>query len=365
MKIFILTILLYLTFLCFGQAQTTNPFELISDDQLETPTIVQDTQSTLGSTSITSNQTSNPFDIQTHQNEPFKEDTASKSSTEISNFDLINADEETNTPLEQTTSITDTSQSQGNPFELKKTPITTTKPATSPIQDKPTEPILNSKKSKRTKSSNSNVLTFIIFIISGLVLSILFSFDRNIVKNIRKSISNSNFMNSYQKSENNGFSNAFGLLYIVYILQITLFIFLYLNHSVHIEVNTLTFFKILSFVLITILLRHIVLRIVDLISFAEKSIKSYYFIIIIINSVLGLLLLPINLLIAFGPQNINSISIKVGIICVIGCILWKWIRGIICSLKLIINDTFHFFLYLCGTEILPILLVIRFILNSI
>jgi len=92
---------------------------------------------------------------------------------------------------------------------------------------------------------------------------------------------------------------------------------------------------------------------------------NYSFIITTINLIVGLILIPINLIIAFGPEFLVNKTIIFGLVIVALTYLLRWLRGFLNSLRIIIGDSFHFLLYLCTCEIVPVMIIIGYVRSLI
>ena len=209
-----------------------------------------------------------------------------------------------------------------------------------------------------------NLIVFLITLFCGLILSVAINSNRNILRKIWKSLRNLSYMKLLQKEERNGLSGGFIILYIIYVLNAAIFVrFLCLYYKI--PFLNANLFGILFVLTLFILLRHLSLV---LISYLRKRLPdaiNYSFIITTINLILGLVLIPINLLIAFGPDFIANKTIVFGLVIIALSYLLRWFRGLLNSLRIIIGDSFHFLLYLCTCEIVPVMIIIGYVRSLI
>jgi len=95
---------------------------------------------------------------------------------------------------------------------------------------------------------------------------------------------------------------------------------------------------------------------------AGEAANSYIFIVFIINKMIGILLLPFLILLAFSTNNLFSISLTLSWI-LIGAML---IYRIVLTYSVVRNQVkvspFHFFLYFLAFEVIPLLLVYKALL---
>ena len=91
----------------------------------------------------------------------------------------------------------------------------------------------------------------------------------------------------------------------------------------------------------------------------EEAANSYIFIVFVVNKMMGILLLPFLILLAFTMGNVYTGGLTISW-CIVGALL---IYRFILTYSAIHNEVkvnlFHFFLYLCAFEIAPLLLVYK------
>lgn len=95
----------------------------------------------------------------------------------------------------------------------------------------------------------------------------------------------------------------------------------------------------------------------------KEAAGSYVFVVFLVNKVLGVLLIPFLLILAFaGPDLVNiSITLSVGMICLLlGYRYWVSFLAIRNKLKV---NALHFLLYLCAVELLPLALICKVLMN--
>ena len=86
---------------------------------------------------------------------------------------------------------------------------------------------------------------------------------------------------------------------------------------------------------------------------------SYIFIVFIVNKMIGILLLPFLILLAFALGNVYFMSLTVSW-CLVACLLtYRFILTYAAVRNQVKVNPFHFFLYLCAFEIAPLLLVYK------
>ncbi len=152
------------------------------------------------------------------------------------------------------------------------------------------------------------------------------------------------------------------LLYINFLFNAGIFIFLVTRVFQQETFNNLSFLLIcLAGAAGAFLSKHLMLGIMRVLFPLEAELRKYNFLIIIFNCVLGLFLVPFNLLIAFsaetGTQQLLLVSWMLGLVAIFYA--YRTLRASSIGSKFLSQSPFHFLLYLCTVEIAPILLLVK------
>ncbi len=92
---------------------------------------------------------------------------------------------------------------------------------------------------------------------------------------------------------------------------------------------------------------------------AKESANSYSNIVFLINKIIGVLLLPVLLLIAFAEEPVKGISITAALCMVILLFIFRYFFSLVNIRKNLNISAFHFFIYLCAVEIMPLLIIYK------
>lgn len=87
--------------------------------------------------------------------------------------------------------------------------------------------------------------------------------------------------------------------------------------------------------------------------------NTYLFIIFLINKILGILLIPVVIVIAFSPDYLKKAAIVASLLMVGVMFLLRFLRSFSLLHSQIKVSRFHFFLYIIGIEALPVLLIYK------
>lgn len=258
-----------------------------------------------------------------------------------------------------------------NPFDLLARPSATAMlaPTVQPQAVKKKREWKMPKIEFQLSANPSAVLQRIDFGVTTLVLLTLAFFmtllQDPIVK-VFQAFANENAFNQiYREREGRGFG-VYNLLYISFLINLGVFLF-YILHHFQIDFNANLVLQLgicVAGVLIAFSLKHLVLWLIGLIFPVNREVSRYNFIMLIFGSSLGLLLGPINILLAYGPQNLHEVLIW-GTISTIGLVYaFRSVRSLWLAGRIFASHQFHFLLYICTVEIAPVLTVVKLVLNQ-
>ncbi|HKR05373.1 MAG TPA: DUF4271 domain-containing protein [Bacteroidia bacterium] len=100
------------------------------------------------------------------------------------------------------------------------------------------------------------------------------------------------------------------------------------------------------------------LKLISTIFRMDRPVSTYIFNIFLINNIIGILLIPLVLLIAFFPMGVDFF-IWTGIVILVASFLYRLFRGIIIWTSLARFSLYYLILYLCALEIAPLLIIFK------
>jgi hypothetical protein len=106
--------------------------------------------------------------------------------------------------------------------------------------------------------------------------------------------------------------------------------------------------------------KYICLQIMGYVFNVRELVNTYIFVVFMINKVLGILLLPFILILAFSKPIYFAVSIGCAAILTILLFLYRYLFTLTSVRNKLHISSFHFFLYLCAFEIIPLLILYRF-----
>gem|GEM_PF-4793448 len=93
----------------------------------------------------------------------------------------------------------------------------------------------------------------------------------------------------------------------------------------------------------------------------RKDIKKITFLVAIFNSLLGLTLFPLDLLLAYGPGGIQQWALGLGVLIIGVAFIYRIFIGVGSTSQRILRNKFNFFMYLCTLEAVPALVILKWL----
>ena len=247
------------------------------------------------------------------------------------------------------------SEAASNPFDIvAPAPGQRTKEYELP----PPGPVLTEKKRGSSRSFLVSVA-----IIDFVLLTILVVLFRNYFTRVYNGFVNDNLLGQLYRERATGLGIPFISLYSLYFFNLGWLVFLALKfYGAKIPYSDSSALLIcMSGVMIITILRHLVLSFVAFTFPVDKEARLYSFSINIFNVVVGLALIPINLFAAMAPDRLSRGFLFIGFVVVILIYLFRSIRGLLIANRYLTFYKFHFLLYICTVEIVPLMVLYKLI----
>lgn len=245
--------------------------------------------------------------------------------------------------------------STGNPFDIT--------PGTNVIV-KRSEPIPDIKP---LVSNGKDRFYFSITIFQLLLLASLTTLLRATIFKVLQGFTSDNLFNQLFRERIARGPLSFTLLLSIFFLNAGLLLFhITADNGNQSFLTFLTWLSILTgFVTVIFLLKFLLIGIVGFIFPVANEMFKYRFLITIFSIVLGLALVPVNLILAYGPQNTtqNIVYLAAGMVGLM--YLFRTLRALVIANQKVSIISFHFFLYICTIEIAPTLIIWKLISNQL
>lgn len=205
---------------------------------------------------------------------------------------------------------------------------------------------------------------FTILIVIGLIL-IAFSkvlFTKRFQEFILV-LGNSKYLKIYAKDQK--FFDVFdGLLFLNFVLAISIFGFISYNHLTNeIEISKMFLLKFAAILAILLTMKTLMERLIGSVFEIDFLIDNYLFQKISYKNFLGMILMPLNAIIIFGFYISTPIIYSIWAV-----IIFVFVIGIITTVKTYLNlikqNMFYFILYLCTLEIAPYIILYQLAIND-
>ena len=302
----------------------------------------------------------NPFDLEYRKSKPVEESTGTGLLSVLRNRDTIArmpdstvspGKDEPGRKRQELTPV------EGNPFDLR--------PGEGLQEEKEYEAVPEMPRVPETLANKGESGTFLfwVLLIIMLLLTVFINLNRSMPGQVYKAIFNENYLKYLQRSYTVDNRFLYLLFYVFFILNGGIFIFLNLRYFFGLsDLRVLLLCWIGLSVLY--LVRHQFIRYISYVYPLEKTFGVLNFSILVYNVFLGMALLPINVIMAFSPGWLASLLLYAGLIMVLGLYAIRQMRAVVSSLSDIATYPLHFFLYLCACEIMPLLIVAKFLYQS-
>ncbi|OLY93779.1 DUF4271 domain-containing protein [Cnuella takakiae] len=103
--------------------------------------------------------------------------------------------------------------------------------------------------------------------------------------------------------------------------------------------------------------KFVVLKVFGWLLHAREATDTYIFVVFTTNKIMGILLLPVVLGLAFTAGDTYQVFYALSLVLVGGLFLYRFYLSFVTVQKLIQINLFHFLLYFCGFELAPLLLI--------
>lgn len=112
------------------------------------------------------------------------------------------------------------------------------------------------------------------------------------------------------------------------------------------------------------LLKFLFLRFTGWVFRVSEAAETYIFIVFLVNKLLAVVLLPLLWLMAFSEGDFNVIVLTISTFIIALLLLYRYILSLAAVRNMVRVSPFHFFIYLCAVEILPVLLIYKVVFSK-
>src|SRR5205823_14597469 len=98
---------------------------------------------------------------------------------------------------------------------------------------------------------------------------------------------------------------------------------------------------------------------------ARAQASTYGFIVFLINKVIGIVLLPLLLLLAFSSSSVQEITLTIAACVVVLLLVFRYIVSLTIIRNTLSVHPLHFFIYLCAVELMPMLILYKVLFSYV
>lgn len=241
---------------------------------------------------------------------------------------------------------------------IKKTPDPTyLKLLDNPFLATKAEPIYLIIRERQVQSKDE-----IFYLLSGLLLFLAFIrlVFRKYFKNVFKLFFQPSFRQKQTREQLQQNNLPSLLLNLFFIFSAGTYISFLLQHYhlLHSDYWQLLLYTTTS-LLVVYLFKFILLSFAGWVFDVKEATKAYTFAVYLINKILGVILVPFTLLIAFSNSSVINISITSSIIIIFLLFIYRYLISYPIVRREVKVSLLHFFFYICAFEIIPLLLIYK------
>jgi hypothetical protein len=240
-----------------------------------------------------------------------------------------------------------------NPFDIVRVTVLAPEVRQQAIEEKQREAALYEQES-------DSRIKFLLIIFAMAYLVFVSIFFRSFIQKTFRAFVRDNLLRQFRRAMRNRVELPYSLLFINYLLNLSIFVFFSFEEARIPGYNLYAQFGLLfSAILFIHLGKIILLHFTSALLPIQKEVNLYVFTIIVFASVFGLFLLPMNLLLLYGPENYMGALQSVFLFILLILLTYRAIRGVFLASKFLAFNKLHFLLYICSTEIAPIVILTK------
>jgi hypothetical protein len=253
-----------------------------------------------------------------------------------------------------------------NPFDLRAAvPLPAGKSAQGLKEVDPSRAAVEKQAYEPPQNSRAWLLGIVI---GGLLLTtVSLTFFRTLYIKCYKAALNDNMLNQlFREREGSGLL-PFAFVYVIFLYHFALFLYqlnelwsLWGQQPIQLQIPVIA-----AITLLALLLKHITLAILGYIFPVTKESRLHSFTIMVFVILVGLVLTPLNLLLTYSPADWQEPVIWIGVSLLVILYLLHAARGMVIANRFIFLYQFHFLLYLCVIEIMPVLYLYKLMYNGL
>ena len=200
-----------------------------------------------------------------------------------------------------------------------------------------------------------------------VILASLWVLFRDLLQRCFAAIFNDNVMTELYRRRSGGQVGALWLCYLLFLLSAGCYLYLFTRHYA-VGLGLGMWGSWLTYTLLVagaLGVKLVVLTLLGRIFPLRKELSQYAFALMVFSILTGLLLVPINLLVSYAPDSWQPYFLFGGLLVLFLIYLLHLLRGLFIANRYVGSRPLHFLLYICTIEIAPVLLIYRYLSNTL
>lgn len=260
------------------------------------------------------------------------------------------------TPEDATTTETGT----GNPFDLRTNPAAAAAELDE-IEGGNQRPLLV-RKDNEPDVLDARGRTLGIHVLLLFITALLWIFFRPVLTKCYQALFNEGLLSQLYRQRETGQLGVFVILYLLFFLSGGFFCYL-LGQAFDLLSSDQPWQYWVYYSLLLaglVLAKHLLLSFIAWLLPLERELGKYNFAIMVFGIMIGMLLVPLNLLISYAPAYYTQTMAWLSLAAIGGIYILRSFRGLLLANNYLSTSMLHFILYICTVEIAPIIIIYRY-----
>lgn len=248
--------------------------------------------------------------------------------------------------------------SSTNPFDLRQVPATRQQPTVEASDQRP----LLVRRDNEPDVLDARGRTLGIHVLLLFITALLWIFFRPVLAKCYQALFNDGLLSQLYRQRENGQVGIFLFSYLLFFLSGGFFCYL-LGQTFDLLPSDQpwqywVYYSLVLAGLVTC--KHLLLSFLAWLFPIERDLGTYNFAIMVFGIMIGMLLVPLNLLISYAPAEHTLSVAKLSLLVVGSIYLLRSFRGLLLANNYLTTSVLHFILYICTVEIAPLLVIYRY-----
>jgi hypothetical protein len=111
--------------------------------------------------------------------------------------------------------------------------------------------------------------------------------------------------------------------------------------------------------------KYIFLRLAGWVFNSREAMRSYIFVVYLVNKTIAVLVLPLLIIVAFSVPQLVESAFTIGLVLVVGAFVYRYAVSFPLIRNKMALNAFHFFLYFISLEVIPLLIILKLLFRKL